>query len=72
MDKLDEAAVVSRRAVELDSDEAKYVYQLALVLDRDGKIEEASTQYRRFLELNEDAAQAAIVREHLSELEGER
>ena len=70
LDRLEEAAEASRRAVGLQEGEPSFVYQLALVLDRDGKTQEASTVYRRFLELTEDEEQATIVREHLDELEG--
>lgn len=71
-DKLEEAAAASRRAVELDREDPRFVYQLALVLDRDGKLQEAAEHYRRFLSLNTDAEQAAVVREHLQELESGR
>lgn len=71
-DKLEEAAEASRRAVELADHDPRFVYQLALVLDRDGKLAEAARYYRRFLALNEDAAQAAVVREHLEEIEDVR
>lgn len=72
VDKLEEAATASRKAVELDQEDPRFVYQLALVLDRDGKLVEAAEYYRRFLGLNTDAEQAAVVREHLEEIEGDR
>ena len=71
LDELEEATKVSRKAVELSSEDPRLVYQLALVLDRDGEIQEASKMYRRFLELNDDPAKAAVVREHLAEMEGD-
>ena len=70
-DKLTEAYQASLRAVELKSD-PRYVYQLALVLDRDGELERAARVYRRFLELTDDEEQASIVREHLAEIEGDK
>ena len=45
-------------------------YQLAVVLDRDGDVDDAVKAYQRFLELNDDAEQAGIVREHIAELKG--
>lgn len=71
-DKLEEAAEASRKAVLLNGEDPRFVYQLALVLDRDGKLGEAAEYYRVFLTLNQDVEQAAIVREHLEELEGPR
>lgn len=70
LDRLDEAREASLKAVALDDSEPRYVYQLAVVFDRLGEKKEALTYYRRFLEVNGDAAQAAIVQEHIDELEG--
>lgn len=71
-DRLEEAAKASRSAVSLDGEEARYVYQLAFVLDRDGDLKGAAEYYRRFLELTEDSEQAAIVREHLEEMANQK
>lgn len=71
-DKLDEALEASRKAVDLDKEDPRFVYQLALVLDRDGQFSEAAKYYRKFLSLNDDKEQAAVVREHIDELEGHR
>lgn len=67
-DKLEEAIASSRAALRLLNDDPRVVYQLALVLDRNGDAEDAIKAYQRFLEMNEDAEQAAIVREHIAEL----
>jgi tetratricopeptide (TPR) repeat protein len=67
-DKLDEAIASSRAALALLQNDPRIIYQLALVLDRNGEAEAAIKIYQRFLEVNEDAEQASIVREHISEL----
>lgn len=67
-DKLDDAIAASQKALSLLASDPRVVYQLALVLDRNGDVAEAMKAYQRFLEINDDAEQAAIVREHLSEL----
>lgn len=69
-DKLEEAISASRKALLLLDSDARVVYQLALVLDRNGDVAEAVSTYQRFLQMqmNEDPDQAAIVREHLAEL----
>lgn len=69
-DKLDDAIAASRQAQTLLGDDARVAYQLAVVLDRDGDVDDAVKAYQRFLELNDDAEQAGIVREHIAELKG--
>lgn len=71
LDKLEEAYQASQKAVQLKND-PRYVYQMALVLDRDGELERAARVYRRFLELTEDEEQSSIVREHLAEIENRK
>lgn len=68
-DKLEDAIVASRKALSLDKDDPRIAYQLAVVLDRNGNVEQAIKAYQHFLELNDDAEQAGIVREHIAELE---
>lgn len=67
-DKLDEAIAASLKAQTLLATDPRIVYQLASVYDRNGDKSEAIAAYQRFLELNEDAEQATIVREHIAEL----
>lgn len=72
LDQLTKAIEASLAAVRLRTDDPRFVYQLAFVLDRDGELTRAARYYRMFLELNEDAEEAAIVREHLEEIEGSK
>ena len=69
LDRLEEAVEASQLAVELRDDDPRFLYQLAFVYDRDGRLTEAAEYYRRFLEFNESESEAAVVREHLSEIE---
>ncbi len=71
-DKLDEAISASRKAVTLRVDDSRVIYQLALVLDRNGDLEAAREVYRRFLEVSDDDQQKSIVREHLKEMKPEK
>jgi Flp pilus assembly protein TadD len=67
-DKLDEAIAASRKAWQLRNKDPRVLYQLAVVLDRDGDAVEAIKAYQHFLEVNDDAEQAAVVRERIAEL----
>ena len=66
--ELKRAADVSREAIALKED-PRFVYQLASVLDRDGKSQEALKAYRRFLSLSPSEKESAIIQERVSELE---
>jgi tetratricopeptide (TPR) repeat protein len=72
LDKLEEAIAASSEALRLQKNDPRVIYQLALVLDRNGDIEQAIEAYQRFLEKNEDPEQASVVREHLAELKPKR
>ncbi len=67
-DKLDEAIAASLKAQALLPNDARVAYQLATVYDRNDDRADAIASYQRFLELNDDAEQATIVREHIAEL----
>lgn len=71
MDELKQAIRASRQAYALSQTDSRVVYQLALMLDRDGQWEEAADYYRKYIELIDDPLDVEVVREHLSELEQE-
>lgn len=68
LDKLEEAIKASKVAHKLQERDDRVVYQLALMLDRNGDWKEAAKFYRRYIALIDDPELVKVVREHIAEL----
>lgn len=68
LDRLDEALASSRQAVTLMPSDPRVLYQLALVLERQGDVAGAMKAYQNYLGASISAEDAAVVKEHLEEL----